>query len=94
MKKASVSASANVAECFGCGDWTTDHYRDLPLCIFCQQECTLLNQLFALPPELPAKTAAREAERVAAFLRGREIGERVRSLVRWIWATWFTKGSY
>ena len=68
------------SECFGCGDLTSDRYRDLPLCISCQQECTLLNQIFALPSEPPERTAAREARNLAWFLRGREIGERAR---RW-----------
>ena len=85
-----------VAECFGCGDLTSDHYRDLPLCIHCQQECTLLNQLFALPSESPEKTAARETREIEWFLRGYEIGERVRIAVRSTAPKWlrFAKGSY
>jgi hypothetical protein len=79
VKKA--SANAAVAECFGCGDLTCDRYRDLPLCIRCQQECTVLNQLFALPSEPPEQTVAREARKLHAFLRGREIGELAR---RWL----------
>jgi hypothetical protein len=44
---------AGERECFGCGIGTTSTYRDLPLCLDCQVETTLLNQLFDLPAEQP-----------------------------------------
>ena len=91
-----MAASVGVSECFGCGDFTCGRYRDLPLCIHCQQECTLLNQLFALPSEPPEKTAAREAREIEWFLRGYEIGEWVWSVVRCFVARWLrlAEGSY
>lgn len=49
-----IALSLDTHECFGCGELTTGKYRDLPLCVQCQQECTLLNTLYALPPEPPA----------------------------------------
>lgn len=38
-----------VPECFGCGEPTLHKYRNLPLCVPCEQECTLLNTLYSLP---------------------------------------------
>lgn len=39
--------------CFGCGDLTRRRYRDLPLCLDCQREACVLNQIFDLPSEPP-----------------------------------------
>lgn len=58
-------SSVSVA-CFGCGDLTKRRYRDLPLCLDCQREAALLNQLDALPAEMPRDP---EMDAIEAALR-------------------------
>ena len=49
-----------VFECYGCGEPTMSVYRELPLCVVCQQECTLLNTICALPSGPERLRAVRE----------------------------------
>jgi len=67
-----------VPECFGCGEPTLSRYRNLPLCVQCEQECTLLNTLYALPSEPEPEPAARESA-VGQF---RRVG---RFVAKWLW---------
>jgi len=41
--------SRTVKECFGCGEPTFYHYRNLPMCASCMLECARLEEIYATP---------------------------------------------